>query len=473
MTIACHNCHRDNPAGRGFCQYCGSRLVPPSPEPDIADRDEVQRLLEALRESKHAINSMQQDLDTATRELDEARDELKVLREKAITDTVNDAEERMAEQGRLRDRLAESQKSVETLQSELKAARSQFGSVQEQLKEEVAASHAKIASLALDLETAREKVAAEFHGKVAASEKLVDALKQDHASEIRKVADDHQGKIAALTHDLATAREKIGAEFHGRLVAGEKLIETLRQRHASEIGKVADGHQEKIAQKEALIEELTAKLQGLAGGGNASVPPVLPVTTTRRSFGTMAMAALATVSTGVGGAGGYFLLPGNDSAPDDLRAKLAEANKLNREMQEALRSQHEAYERINSDLKRAESQIKNQSSPNPGTDANEELQRQLTEARAATQQQQSRQAALQAEFDRSKQDIAARDQTIEQLNKQLRDAKAPDTRAQDPKPQDARPQEKDVRPKPRGHSIDLETTIRNFEREYGIPRIGR
>lgn len=473
MTIACPNCNTDNPAGKGFCRRCGSRLTPPSSEPDVADSDEVQRLLEALRESKQAIGSLQQDLENTTRELDEARDELNVLRQKAITDTVNDTEDRMAEHGRLRDSLASSQKNVEALRSELETAKSQSSSIHDKLKEELAAGHAKIAALVQELDAARQKVAAEFHGKVAASEKLVDTIKRQHASEIKKTTDDHHEKIAAVTRDLAAAKEKVVAELQGRLTASEKLLDTVRQRHATEIGKVVDDHQGKVAQKDSLIEQLQAKLQGLGDGGSAAVVPV----TNRRSFGTMAMAVLATVATGAGGVGGYFLQP--NSASGATQAKLDEAKALNEKLQGALQSQNEVYERTLSDLKRAEARLRDQPPPNANTGANEELQRQLTEARAANQQQQGRLTALQAEVDRNKQDVAARDQTIaarnqtiEQLNDQLRDAKSQDAQAQDTKSQDAKPHEKEVRPRPR-KTIDLDTTIRNLEREYGIPRIGR
>lgn len=486
MTIACPNpnCRRNNPAGKGFCQYCGSRLAPPSQEPDPPN-DEVHRLLEALRESRQAINSLQQDLDTATRELEEARGELKVLRERAITDAVDDTEARMAEQSRLRESLAESEKNVTALKSELEAAKSQFSTTQDQLKEEVAVGHAKIAALTVDLERPREKVAAEFHGKVTASEKLVDAMKQQHASEIKKAADDHHEKVTALTRDLATVKERAVAEFQGRLTASEKLIETLKQRHATEIERVADGHQDKVAQKDSLIDELQVKLKDLVDSGKVPV-------TTRRSFGTMAMAAMAAVSGGAGGVGGYFFRPEEGSASEATQAKLDEAKTLNEKLQGALQSQHEAYERTVSELKRVEARLRDQPPPNP-TGANEELERQLNEARATSQQQlaearaknqqqEGRLAALQAELDRSKQDIAARDQTIaarnqtiEQLNDRLQDAKSSDARAQDTK-QEAKPHEKEVRPTPR-KTIDLETTIRNLEREYGrdfgIPRIGR
>ncbi|MDF0515727.1 hypothetical protein P0R31_00520 [Bradyrhizobium yuanmingense] len=478
MTIVCPNCHRDNPAGKGFCRFCGSRLTPPPPEQDAAvDNDETHRLLEALRESKQAMGSLQQDLESATRELDEARDELNVLRQKAITDTVNDTEERMAEQSRLRGSLAESQKSVETLRSELETAKLQSSAIQDKLEEEIAAGQAKIAALALELDTTKQEVAAELHGKVAASEKLIDRMKQQHANEIRKATDDHHEKIAALTRDLATVKERVVAEFQGRLTASEKLIETLRQRHVNEIGKAADDSQEKVAQKDSLIEGLQKKLHGLVEDGK--VPA-----TTRRSFGTMAMAVLATVSGGAGSVGGYFLQPG--AASGAKQAELDEAKALNEKLQTALQSQNEVYERTLNDLKRAEARLRDQPAPNANTGANEELQRQLNEARATSQQQLSearakdqqqegRLAALQAELDRSKQDIAARDQTIaarnqtiEQLNSQLQAANSSDARAPE-----AKPYEREVKPRPRSKTIDLEQTIRNLEREYGIPRIGR
>jgi hypothetical protein len=50
----------------------------------------------------------------------------------------------------------------------------------------------------------------------------------------------------------------------------------------------------------------------------------------------------------------------------------------------------------------------------------------------------------------------------------LQDAKSQDSKSQDAKARDT----KDVRPRPR-QSFDLDTTIRNLERDYGIPRTGR
>jgi chromosome segregation ATPase len=183
------------------------------------------------------------------------------------------------------------------------------------------------------------------------------------------------------------------------------------------------------------------------------------------------MTIAAMLFAGAGGVGGYFFR-GDDSSLSkdratikDLQAKLAETGKLNRDLEEGLRSQHEAYQRVNQDLKRAEDQLKIQTSANLGTGANDDLQRELTETRGANQQLQQKLTATEAELLQRGQDVTTRVQTIEQLKGQLQKAQA--QRPRDKESHDT----KEVRPKPR-QSNDFNSIIRNLEREYGIPRIG-
>jgi DNA repair exonuclease SbcCD ATPase subunit len=531
MTIACHNCHRQNPVGRGFCQHCGSRLALPKTAFENSDRDE---------EHERATSALRQELNSAQRERDAANEELKVLKLKAGPDAPPASETKTAADSLLRESLAKSEKTIAALQIELEAAKSRHGATESQIKEQLTAGHLTISSLKQDIEAAKEKVAAEFREKLAAGERAVASLKQRYAG-VEESLRAHQEKIAqketllgernaeearlrdrlaesekslaalrleldavkspldsgerelreqastgpesvAPQGDLDAARTAIAAEFNDKIAAGEAAIAALKQQHSSATEQIARDHQDKLAQKETVIEQLKAKLQDfaalekkmLASAGHALVatPPGQPATTTRRTFGATALSIAAALSMGTGGVAGYLWQPSSASENQDqatvvdLQGKLAQANKINRDLEDGLRSQHEAYERINADLKRAEADLNNRPPANNG--GSDELQRQLQEARALQQQQQNRLAAFQADVERSKQDIASRDQTIAQLNQELQDAKSQDSKSQDAKARDT----KDVRPRPR-QSFDLDTTIRNLERDYGIPRIGR
>jgi chromosome segregation ATPase len=386
----------------------------------------LHRLREALHDSERAVASLRQELEAVTRERVTAKEELEAHRQKAITEN----EARIAEEARLRESLSASEKNLAALGLAFEDAKSQVGSTEGRLKEHWAASEQAIASLKRDLDAVRENAVAEFNERLAASEKAVATLKQEHASAITKAAADHQ---------------------------------------------------EKIAQKDTFIEELKAKLQGFAkieksilpaaaGQVSSSNRPGEQGVTNRRSFGVMAMAIVAALSTGAGGVGAYVYRGDGDGPRRDdqatikgLQGKLAEQDKLNHDLEDGLRSQHDAYERVNEDLKRAEDQLRTQMGANPGAGANDDLQRQLTDERAVNQQLQQKLTALETELVQRKQDIATRDQTIDQLNRQLQEAKSQEAKAH---------ATKEIRPKPR-QTIDFDTTIRNLEREYGIPRIGR
>lgn len=430
MTITCNTCHRENPAGRGVCQFCGSRFSRAPAEPEL-DADKSARLLEMQREHESQVAALKQQLEDARRDLEITKEELRAARQKAITDTMRDSEARLMEEERLRNSVATSEDDKAALQRELDATKAQLVAAENRLKDHVTASEQSSASLKRELDASREKAASE--------------LKE-------------------------------------RLAAGEKAVAMLEQRHAGATEKLAKDHQQAIAQKEGLIQELREKLQAFEGKLRSATAqtPAPPNgageqgTTSRRTFGAMAMTLLAAVSSSAGGAAGYFVRPATGARPEDqtaiedLQSKLAQQTKLNRDLEEGLRSQHEAYERVTSDLKRAESELKNQPAPNPPSGATDDLQRQVTELRAASQEQQQKLAALEAELNQRRQDITTRDQTIAQLNQELQDAKAREAKAQENKPR----VNNEVRPKPQP-SIDLDNTIRNIEREYGLPRIGR
>src|SRR5579864_862413 len=296
-TVICHNCHRENSAGRGFCQFCGSRLALSPPESDAIEPD-------ALRGGEHAIAVLRQELELAKRALDAANDELNALKQKPATDNSHESKERLAEEARLRDGLAASEGNVAALRLELEAAKSQLGSTASQLREHQATGEQIIVSLKRDLDLAKEKAAADLDAHRAAGEQVVATLKQEHAGAIAKAATDHQEKIAQKD----TLIEELKAK-------GEQVVAALTQEHAGAIAKAAGDHQVKIAQKDTLIGELKAKLQGLAErektllaeGQAASANDGGPQEgTSRRSFSTMAMGTVATLFAGAGGVGGYF-----------------------------------------------------------------------------------------------------------------------------------------------------------------------
>jgi chromosome segregation ATPase len=473
-TVTCHNCHRENPAGKGFCQFCGSRLSPPPPEPDNVEPDELRRLREALQGSERAAAAAKLELEVVRRDMIAAKEELKALT------ASHESKEGLAEEARLRDSLVASEKNLAALQLELDAARARLGSNENQLKEHLATSERAIASLKRELDAAGEDAVAELNEKLAAGEDAMASLKQEHASTIAKVAEAHQEKIAQKD----TFIDELKAKLHGfaesgeKLVAGEKAMATLKQEHASTLAKAAEDHQKKIAQKDTFIEELKAKLQGFAEQKIAPAAGLASTSngsgqqgdTNRRSFGITAMSIVAMLFAGAGGLGGY-LYHGDDASSRndgqatvrDLQAKLAELGKLNRDLQDGLRSQREAYQRVSDDLKRAEDQLRTKTTANADPGSGVELQRQLTDARAANQQLQQKLTASETELVQRRQDVATKDQTIEQLTRQLQEAKAQEDQSQD---------SKEAKPRSR-LGTDLDTTIRNLEREYGIPRIGR
>ncbi len=127
-----------------------------------------------------------------------------------------------------------------------------------------------------------------------------------------------------------------------------------------------------------------------------------------------------------------------------------------------MRSLHEAYDRLDQDLKTAQEQLRTQAQ-NPGAVAGgDDVQRPLTEAQTANRDLQQKLAATAAELDQRKQQMATQDQTIARLNQELQDAKS-----QEPKPRETKSQDtKESKPRLRRGS-DFESTIRNLEREYG------
>lgn len=431
-TVTCQKCRGDNPVGRGFCQFCGMRLAPLPSEPETTEHDEVDRLRDEVRAGERAMAALSKELERARQDLVAVKQELD-SHKKAITDPPGPSEKRIAEEGRLRDSLAKSEQDLAAVRLEVEAAKAKLGSTEDELKAHLATGAQAVAALELELKTAREQAAAQLKEKQ---------------------------------------------------VGGDQAIALLKQEQAGAVAKAVASHKEEIVKKQGLIEELKAKLEGfverekkaLPGQVTSVAPLESEAATSRRSFGMAAMTAAAALFTGAGGVGGYVFhgdsrdaRKADDASVADLQVRLAEASKINGDLQEGLRSQHEAYERINADLKRADDQLSSQTVGNSGAAAGDDVQRQLADARAANQQLQQKVATGDAALAQSRQDLAARDHTIAQLQAQLQEVKSSqNNKSQENKPQDT----KEVRPRPR-RAPDFETTIRDLEREYNIPGIGR
>jgi chromosome segregation ATPase len=325
---------------------------------------------------------------------------------------------------------------------------------------------------------ASKQDAAELKQQLEAEKrKAADALKdyEQHVSEGVRLKDSLEASaqtVVALRRDIEL--EKSQRQRH------EGTVVALKQEHEGVLQRLTSGHQQLIAHKDTLIDnlkknvtELEQKAQtlvtdALKTGGSKQVEAT--VTSTRRQFGPLAMSVIATLFAGAGGAGGYYYHGGADSgAPkaaqsatvSDLQNKLSASGRLNQELQDGLRSLHEAYDRLDQDLKTAQEQLRTQGL-NPGAVASDDVQRPLSEAQTANKDLQQKLTAATAELDQRKQQMATQDQTIARLNQELQDAKS-----QEPKPRETKSQDmKESKPRPRRGS-DFESTIRNLEREYG------
>jgi DNA repair exonuclease SbcCD ATPase subunit len=332
----------------------------------------------------------------------------------------------------------------------------------ERLKGLLAVSEQDAAELKLQLETEKRKAA--------------DALKdcEQHISEAARLKDSLEQSaqtVGSLQRDLEAEKSQSGR--HGETVVA------LKQEHEGVLQKLTSGHQQLIAHKDTLIDnlkknvtELERKAQTLVADDlktGGSKPVETTVASAKRQFGLMAMFAIATLFAGAGGAGGYYYHGGADSgAPKaaqsasvgDLQNKLNASNRLNQELQDGLRSLHEAYDRLDQDLKTAQEQVR-PLAPNPGGGSGDDAQRRLSEAETANKDLQQKLTDTQADLDQRKQQVTTEEQTIARLTQELQDAKSQEAKPRETKSQDT----KEVKPRPR-RSSDFESTIRNLEREY-------
>jgi chromosome segregation ATPase len=483
-TIRCHSCKKDNPAGRGFCQFCGSRLVLPSAAsvsadfasiPLSTDPAEVLRLKEALDASGRTVTALKQELEAA--------------KQKPIADALRDSEQRLSEETRLKESLAESTRTVATLRNELEAAGSQSAQqnpLEQRLKVSLTAAEQMIASLKRDLEGAKEKAAAEAARDAEARIAEETRLKNHLTASTQTVAE-LKKELEAACSKVADAATQARHGLKEGLAAGERTIVALKQELEGVTQSLTADHKQQLVHKDTLIDDLKKKLQSLAElekKFQTSVIGALPAngserreasgTANRRQFGAVAMSVIAMLFAGAGGVSGYFFhgSDGQSATVSDLHSKLNASDGLNHRLQDSLRELHEANDRLGKDLTTAQAQL-NVRPTDPGAGPSDDVQRQSTEAQATNKDLQQKLTATGAELDQRKQQMAAQEQTIARLNQELQDAKSKEANAQDTRPQD-KPRESKPRP---GRASDFESTIRNLQREYGrefgIPGNGR
>jgi DNA repair exonuclease SbcCD ATPase subunit len=401
-TIRCHKCQRENPAGKGFCLECGTRLVSPpvSPAPASPDTDlnELERLKKLLAASERDVAKLEQAVETAKRDHDEAIAQ-------AEAQAKRDTEAWKAEEARLKEHLTASTQAMADLEKK----------------------HFEVATVATQNEQ-------RLRESQAAAERTVVSVKQEHEGVIQKLTAGHQDLIAQKDKMLGVVK----ADF------------------------------------DAFKKEVMAK----SGGTNPVPAPAVPA---KRKFGPVAMSVIATLLTGAGGAGGYFVHGSGDSGATkaaqpavvtDLQNKLNAADRLNQELQDRSRALNEAYGRLDQDLKTAQDQLKVQAA-NPSAGPGDDVKGQLTDAQAANKELQQKLSATAAELDQRKQQIATQDQSIARMNQELLDLRSQEAKPRETKSQETKSQEpkeakesKESKPRPRRAS-DFDSTIRNLEREYG------
>lgn len=395
-----------------------------------------------LKESLHASERARADLEQ----------QLEAAKQKAATDSLRDAEQRISEETRLKDSLAESTQTVAALKRELDAAKSQseqLGAAEQRWKQDLATSEQTIAALKKEVEA------------------------------------------SAAMHAGATSQE--AQRMKESLAASEQVIATLKQDLGSVSERIANDHQQRIAQKDTLIDELKQKVQAFADREKKFLtsPPALPggleqiqsaATGGGRKFSMLAMGIVAALFAGTGGIGGYLAQkdPSKSAPFQALQTKLSDAEADNGELQGKLRSLRADYLKLEQDSKVAQGA---NAASNQGSASNTDVQRQLDAALETSRNYQKKLSETEAALEQRNQQtatqnekIAAQDQQIAHLNQELQDLKSQYAKPEDSKAQVQKPQEKEPAPRPRRAS-DFESTIRNLEREYGrefgIPRLAR
>ncbi|SHJ56386.1 hypothetical protein SAMN05444159_0927 [Bradyrhizobium lablabi] len=404
-TIRCHKCQHDNPAGRGFCQECGTRLVSAAPVPAPAsaasdsDATDLERLKKLLAASERDVAKLEHDLETAKQDHEAAIAQ-------ATAQARREAEAWNAEESRLKQHLSESAQALAELEKKLETKHSEVADVATQHENRIKESQ-------------------------AAAERAIAVLKQEHDGVIQRLTADHQGLIAQkdkLFDVLKKDFDILRAKFANSAVAPPG-------------GSKPDGAPSSPAKRQfsPLVMSIIAALFAGAGGAGGYF-----------FHGTESGAPKADQSALV----------------SETRDRLNQSEQSNRGLQDELRSLHEAYDNLNHDFKTAQEQLKSQPTT-AGAGSSYDAQRQLSDAQETIKSLQQKQAATAADLEQSKQQMDAQEHTIARLNQELQDVRSQEAKPQETKPRETKSQEsRESKPRPRRAS-DFESTIRNLEREYG------
>src|SRR3984893_8347142 len=175
-TIRCHKCQRENPAGKGFCLECGTRLVSPpvSPAPASLDTDlnELERLKKLLAASERDVAKLEQAVETAKRDHDEAIAQ-------AEAQAKRDTEAWKAEEARLKEHLTASTQAMADLEKKHSEVATVATQNEQRLRESQAAAERTVASAKQEHEGVIQKLTAGHQDLIAQKDKLLGVVKAD------------------------------------------------------------------------------------------------------------------------------------------------------------------------------------------------------------------------------------------------------------------------------------------------------
>ena len=175
-TIRCHKCQRENPAGKGFCLECGTRLVSPpvSPAPASPDTDlnELERLKKLLAASERDVAKLEQAVETAKRDHDEAIAQ-------AEAQAKRDAEAWKAEEARLKEHLTASTQAMADLEKKHFEVATVATQNEQRLRESQAAAERTVASVKQEHEGVIQKLTAGHQDLIAQKDKMLGVVKAD------------------------------------------------------------------------------------------------------------------------------------------------------------------------------------------------------------------------------------------------------------------------------------------------------
>jgi DNA repair exonuclease SbcCD ATPase subunit len=175
-TIRCHKCQRENPAGKGFCLECGTRLVSPpvSPAPASPDTDlnELERLKKLLAASERDVAKLEQAVETAKRDHDEAIAQ-------AEAQAKRDTEAWKAEEARLKEHLTASTQAMADLEKKHFEVATVATQNEQRLRESQAAADRTITSVKQEHEGVIQKLTAGHQDLIAQKDKMLGVVKAD------------------------------------------------------------------------------------------------------------------------------------------------------------------------------------------------------------------------------------------------------------------------------------------------------